>query len=100
MPFNIQIKEEARQDILTAYQWYEAQQHGLGERFIAALSNRLDDLSQHPDYYSFIAADPENILRDVALNQFPYLVVYEISGNEVIVYAVHATHKKPRQHKG
>jgi len=32
MPYSLALKEEARLDILDAYQYYEEQQPGLGER--------------------------------------------------------------------
>jgi hypothetical protein len=55
------------------------------------------DLSLHPQHYSAIAEDPLNILRDVKIPKFPFVVVYEITGNNIIVYAVHNTWKDPQK---
>lgn len=68
---------------------HEKKQQGLGERFLQALSKRYNDLMQHPTHYSFITEYPGKALRDVKLEKFPHLVIYEISGDEVIIYAVH-----------
>ncbi len=35
------------------------------------------------------------VLRDVKLAHFPFVIVYEIMGGEVVVYAVHNTARDP-----
>ncbi len=65
MSHKLVIKEEAQEDIAIAYDYYEAQQQGLGDRFLSALGQRLHDISLNPEYYSYIAADNRKLLRDV-----------------------------------
>lgn len=89
------IKEEAHVDIGNAYKYYEGKQIGLGEKFLQALVKRFNDLSQHPTHYSFIEENAKRIFRDVKLEKFPYVIVYEISNEEVIVYAVFNVHQNP-----
>lgn len=96
MSYRIFVKEEAHHDIEEAYFYYEQQQQGLGEKFLAELEKRYADLSSHPKYYSYVANDSLHALRDVKLDTFPYFIIYEISGEDVIVYSVHLTHKKPK----
>lgn len=93
MSYRLIIKREALADMQEAYQYYEAQQNGLGEQFLSRLQERFDALSEHPEYYSYI--DQKYILRDVTMAQFPFVIVYEIAGTEVIVYAICSTHKHP-----
>lgn len=93
--FNLLVKEEAHIDIAEAYNYYEAKQTGLGERFLSSLLKRYTDLSKHPYNYSFIHEDEALHLRDVLLNRFPYVIVFEIIENDVIIYAVHNTYKSP-----
>jgi plasmid stabilization system protein ParE len=96
MPFLLIIKEEAHRDVAAAYDYYESCQPGLGEQFLEALVSRYADLSQHPQFYSYIAEDPKQVLRDVKLERFPYVVIYEISElDKVIIYAVHSTYRDP-----
>ena len=95
MTHTVIIKQEAHNDISEAYKYYEDKQHGLGERFLNALLKRFNDLSLHPEHYSYIKEDPLQILRDVRLEKFPYLVIFEIAGMQVIIYAVHNTYKNP-----
>lgn len=96
MLFTVIVKQEAHQDALDAYNYYEEKRAGLGERFLEALQHRYQQLAKQPTHFSYIDEDPLKVLRDVRLEKFPYLVVYEIVGTEVVVYAVHNMHKHPR----
>jgi len=82
-------------DTLIAYDYYERCQPDLGERFLEAVLARYDDLIAHPQYYGYINEDPLQVLRDVKLNSFPFVVVFEIREEEVVVYAVHNTYRDP-----
>lgn len=81
-----------------AWLYYEQQQAGLGERFLLELEQKLTVLSEHPEYYSYI--DSRKILRDVTVNNFPYVIVFAIIDNEVRVYAVLLTHRRPLSNYG
>lgn len=96
MLFTVVIKQEAHEDVTTAYNYYDELQPGLGEVFLAALQSRYQQLAIQPTVNSFIVEDPKQVLRDVRLERFPYVVVYEVIDYEVIVYAVHNTFKHPR----
>ena len=95
MAFTVIVKEEAHNDTIEAYNYYEEKQPWLGERFLDSLQQRYQELSEHPGFYSFINEDALQILRDVKLEKFPYVVVFEITEIKVIVYAVHNTYKHP-----
>ena len=96
MSFIVIVKQEAHQDTIDAYDFYEAKLSGLGERFLNALQQRYTELSANPTFYSYIDEDSLKVLRDVKLEKFPFVVVYEIVENEVVVYSVHNTYKHPR----
>ena len=96
MGFQVLIKQEAHEDALAAYNYYEEKQAGLGERFLESLLNRYRQLSENPMANGFIAEDPLGVLRDVRLKRFPYVVVYEIIDQKVIVYSVHNTYRNPQ----
>lgn len=100
MAFNILITDEAQQDILSAYLYYEEQQTGLGERFLSELAYRYKDLSVHPQYYSFLAADTTQRLRKLKLPHFPYIILYQVINDDVIIHAVHNYHKNMRRFSG
>ena len=93
MTFRLIILKAAAEDALEAYQYYQGLQEGLGDRFLSEVLERYNDISKHPQYYGFI--NEQHIIRDVMLKSFPYLVVYEIKDDSVIIYSVHCTYKDP-----
>lgn len=95
MSYQLIIKQEAIADMQTGYEYYEQQQVGLGDRFLSVLEDCFTTLAEHPKYYSFI--DNKQLLRDVVVGIFPYVIVYGIIDEVVKVYAIHSTHKSPKQ---
>src|SRR5687767_187305 len=95
MAYNIIIKEEAHLDTSTAYDYYENEQKGLGEEFLEELEKRYHDLMSHPFNYGFI--DDQQIIRDVKVDRFPYVIIFEVIDENVIVYAVHNTYRHPKR---
>ncbi len=95
MAFNIILSEEARQDEIESYQYYEAQRVGLGGEFLNELEHCYDVLSRHPHLFGFI--DTSYDLRDVKLKRFPFVIIYELSAENVYVYSVHHTSRLSKQ---
>ena len=95
MTFTVIIKQEAYNDIKEAYDYYEYKQIGVGEVFLNALQKRFDDLSKSPNNYSFINEYNSKVFRDVKVKKFPFVIVFEIINETVIVYAVHNCYKHP-----
>lgn len=93
MPFNLIIKEEAVFEIDAAYDYYEGQKRGLGQRFLTELEFQMAALSITPHSYSFFLNSQR--FRSHALDVFPFSIIYEILDMDVIVYAVYNTHKNP-----
>jgi len=94
MSYNVLIRDEAYAEALEAYLFYEDKQDGLGEKFLGSLQNIYERLALTPNYYSVLVSDRKRILRDIKLKDSPYIVIFEIADVNVIVYAVHNTHKK------
>jgi len=95
MAYKIVIKDEARLDTEAAYDYYENAREGLGEEFLLELVKKYDDLSDNPQHYGYI--DDQYIIRDVKVDRYPYVIVFEITDDSVIVYAVHNTYRHPRR---
>ena len=89
--FTLTIKHRALLMTKSAYEWYENQKDGLGEEFLSALDICYKKLELTPTFYKRIS----NEFRQVRLKRFPYVVVYEIIKNEVIVFAVFHTSRNP-----
>jgi plasmid stabilization system protein ParE len=95
MAYKIVITEQAKEDTQSAYDYYENQQQNLGDEFLQELVNRYDDLTGHPQHYGYI--DNQGIIRDVKIDRFPYVIVFEIIEERVIVYAIHNTYRHPKR---
>lgn len=95
MSYQLVIREEAHLDTVEAYNYYEEKSPGLGERFLDELIQRYTEISQHPEYYGFV--DEQKIIRDVKLRHFPYLIVYEIKVDKVIVYSIFNGYRNPNK---
>lgn len=68
----------------------ENQREGLRYEFIEEIEAGYEKISNHPHYYTAI----NQRFRRLKVNRFPYLVVYEIEGNDIIVNAVRHTSRK------
>jgi len=93
MNFTITVAVVAREETLDAMNYYENIRMGLGDDFLEDLEERYSAISKNP--YLFGYADKLLILRDTSLNRFPFLVIYKIQFNSLIILSVHNTYKKP-----
>jgi len=76
-----------------AYKWYEEQQPGLGDLFLKELDNCYDRIEAEPALYAKININ----FRQIILRTFPYVVVFEVINEDIIVYAVFHTSRNPRK---
>ena len=74
-----------------AYNWYESQLTGLGESFLKDLEQTNKKLLANPTFYTTL----DKGFRRIPLKRFPYIVIYELLGREIIVYAVFHTSRNP-----
>jgi len=88
----IQLKPAAILMAKDAYDWYEEQKIGLGDLFLAELSRCYSKLEKNPLHYQKL----KNNYRHLVLDKFPYVLVFEIIGDEVIIFAVFHTARNPK----
>lgn len=89
---NVIIKEQANKEIVEAYEFYETKQVGLGEYFLNDFTNTINAIQLSPNgfvkFYDF---------RQVRFSVFPFVIVYEVFENDLIIYAVFETHQNPKK---
>lgn len=51
MTYELVIKDEARNDIIEAYLYYEKEQQELGERFLTYLDNSFQRIKINPSHF-------------------------------------------------
>jgi len=79
-----------------AYYWYEEQQNGLGEKFIAAVNALIQKILNNPETYS-VKSRPG--YHEARVNNFPYSVVYRIYRRQKFIFitSIHHHKKHPRK---
>jgi len=86
------IKEQANNDVVNAYNYYESKQLGIGEYFLSDFSNTIHAIKLSPNgfvrFYQY---------RQVRFSVFPFVIVYEVVKNDLIIYAVFETHQHPKK---
>jgi plasmid stabilization system protein ParE len=95
---SVQLHEEAQRDIDKASLWYEEQEDGLGEEFLAEVHRRFTELAGQPDVWpvwpgSYAERYP---VRRRLLHRFPYAIAYQTVGDTIVVVAVAADKQRPR----
>ena len=93
MTFSIVVTRIVREETLDALNYYENIRSGLGDDFLEDLEERYTAIAANP--YLFSYTDQLSILRDVNLHRFPFLIIYKIQANKIIILSDHNTYKKP-----
>ena len=87
MRHSFEIKEEAGDDAVEGYQYYERKQEGLGERFFERVEDTYKRIDDHPESYQKIYKS----FRAAKVKNFPYQVIYEIQEKNIVVYSIFNT---------
>ena len=93
MNSSIRITEEAREDIDEAVEWYDEQKSGLGDLFLQRLNESFSAIQQNPASFKRVYRQ----LRQSALKKFPYVVLYKVENNIILIYCVFHTSKDPKK---
>lgn len=91
MSYNLEIKVEAKNEIVETAHYYSQKVKGLEVRFIEQLEIVVDIILNNPKTCKRIYKD----FRQAALKKFPYVVLYEFEENTVIIYSVFHTSQNP-----
>ena len=91
--YDLIIKEEAKFEIIDAYNWYESKKEDLGERFIQDLDEYFERIRLTPEIFPCKYSE----FRQVVMKNFPFVIIFEIENKEVVVYAVFNTYQDPNK---
>jgi plasmid stabilization system protein ParE len=90
MGFRLKIDSSAQLDLKLAIDWYKARQIGLGKRFLDDFEHTLFRIQSNPYMFQL-----EGNYRNALLDIFPYIIIFEIDNQEIIILAVFNTHQNP-----
>ncbi|MBS1533266.1 MAG: type II toxin-antitoxin system RelE/ParE family toxin [Bacteroidetes bacterium] len=91
MAYNISLQIEAILEIREAFEWYEEQKDGLGYELLDEIETCYQNLTDNPLRYSFINPN----YRRIKTSRFPYILIYEIEGDDIIINSVRHIKRKP-----
>ena len=93
MKYELLYTDAAKKETEDAAIYYEEISHGLGLSFLDEIEIKFGIIRKNPFTYGYI--DDQKQLRDVKINRFPFVVIYKIESERVIVISVHHTRKEP-----
>ena len=88
MKCRIELHPASQKELEEAFQWYEERSEGLGIRFLKAVNDKLNELSKYPDRY----AKRMRGFREISINIFPYILIYEFLPKEKVVFISYVFH--------
>jgi toxin ParE1/3/4 len=91
MAYNLSLEAEAILEIREAFKWYEEQKEGLGYELLEEIDICCKNLRAHPERYSYI----NQFYRRIKTDRFPYILIYEFEGDDIIVNSVRHIKRKP-----
>ena len=87
----IRYHPEASKEIDEAFDWYEANQPGLGPKFIDEAESAIHRIRNYPHLHPHVFKD----VRKAVIPIFPYGIIYSVNEEVIEVYAVAHLHRKP-----
>ncbi len=95
MSYRAVFHPAAEEEYDEAYQWYEEQLRGLGDRFEETLEIRLNQICSKPLLYP----KKRGVFREAKIDTFPYQIIYKIyeKENMVFISAIYHTSRNPKK---
>lgn len=94
MVFKIKILPLAEKEIDESIEFYESRSKGLGKQFLTYLKSYLKVLKTNPELFE-IKKQPG--YKEMTLAKFPFVIIYEIIGTEIIIYSIFHTSRNPER---
>ncbi len=81
---------DALADAAAAADWYDDKEDGLGDRFLVALDETLELLTEFPQLgHRVVVPGDSREFRRLAVNRFPYSVVYLLRDGPFVIAVPH-----------
>ena len=93
MTYYLSLSPNAEADLLESALWYESLQIGLGEKFTKKIEAYLSRIQNNPLHFPLKKGN----LREAYIQKFPFVIIYEIIDNEIVVFSVFSTHQNPKK---
>lgn len=91
--YTLKITVLAEVEYSSAFQYYENQQSGLGNKFEIETEYLMNQLKVNP----YLFQRKYKHYREANLKRFPYFIVYEIIDRSVIIHSFFHTRRDPKK---
>jgi plasmid stabilization system protein ParE len=85
------LRDEAQAEFDEAFDYYEAQQAGLGVDFLTRVQRVFDRIAANPLMHGVVLSD----IRKAVVSRFPYCVFYRPHADRIEVIAVFHSRRDP-----
>ncbi len=89
---NVVLLPPADQELDDAYQYYDEQFPGLGNRFVDEFGNTTELLATTPYGWRLISKNT----RRINLTRFPYLILYVVEDDTIFITCIAHQHRNPK----
>lgn len=91
MTYHLSLSPNAEANLLESALWYESRQAGLGEKFTKKAEVYFSRIRNNPLHFPLKKGN----LREAYIQKFPFVIIYEVIENEIVVFSVFNTHLNP-----
>ena len=91
--YRLVAEPRADLDIAAAFEWYEMEQAGLGQEFLAELRATYDRVADAPLQYQHLRSG----IRRALLRRFPYALYFAVEGDVGVVLTVLHASRDPAE---
>ena len=88
---NVGLRPDAERDIAEAMAWYDGQQHGLGDSFLAEAEATLARIAMRPNGYP----TTHGTFKRALMRKFPYTVYFRVAASDIVIFAVYHQRRQP-----
>jgi plasmid stabilization system protein ParE len=87
------LRPQAEDEIGEAVPWYESRGQGLGAEFLRAVEACIASIQRNPMVHEKIFGE----VRRAVLRRFPYILVFRVSDEEIVVAACIHGKRNPKR---
>lgn len=91
MTYKLILKSNAHKDLAEAIEYYQSKKKGLGLKFLKCFQKFIERINKNPLHYPL----KNNQFREAYIQKFPYVIIYELKENEIVIFSVFNTHQNP-----
>ena len=85
--------DRARDDLESAFHWYESQRKGLGFEFLDSIEVAIKSILENPEMYRI----HYSVFRGYVVRRFPFTIFYAAEGSEIVIHSVFDSRQNPQR---